>query len=153
MLITTAVLEELDACQTEIDRFAAEWPNGAEVNVPNVIRAQDMDLDLVWLAKHLLDTGAYEDCDTALEEPWAAYVRAVETAQERRRQELAQPFTERNAATDTPGCTFQQRKAAIDKFHTAKVEAGRRTDESIRAAKAAFYVRQAELFVEAIAKI
>ena len=153
MRITTETLEELDACQTQIDQFAAEWPNGAEVNVPNVIRAQDMDLNLAWLAKHLLAPDTYEDYSNALEAPWAAYVCAVNTAKVRRSQELAPHFHERNAATNATGCTFKENKAARDKFHDAKVAAGAAYEKTVDAAKAVYYTRAAALFVEAIAKI
>ena len=42
------------ACREQRERFAAEWPDGAEVTEANVLRAFVLGLDVDWLLSHVL---------------------------------------------------------------------------------------------------
>ena len=48
-LITAAWLLKRGACKHQVMQFQTEWPQGAEVTVANLQKAQRMDLSLIWL--------------------------------------------------------------------------------------------------------
>ena len=47
-LVTAEMLRKRGAGCHELSRFQAEWPKGAEVTLENLLRAAELDLDLLW---------------------------------------------------------------------------------------------------------
>ena len=52
-LITVEWLTERGACHSQVVRFGAKWPDGAEPTEANLLRAVELGLDLSWLAHQL----------------------------------------------------------------------------------------------------
>ena len=69
MKITREWLEGHDACRSQVDIFAAEWPDGVEITEESLNRAVALSLNLDWLAERVLTAPA-----------WAAYRAATATA-------------------------------------------------------------------------
>lgn len=59
--ITTRWLEKVEACTTQIARFSALFPEGAEVTYHNLILAYCYHLDTRWLAWKILKPKNYEE--------------------------------------------------------------------------------------------
>ena len=75
MRITLNWLHKHMACEKEVIRFQAEWPEGAELTEANLIKAADMMFDLDWFAKVYLPAPLrteYKRQETLL---WAEYYR------------------------------------------------------------------------------
>jgi len=54
MTITSDFLREHDACEDQVLIFEAEWPDGAELTLDNLLRAAELGLDIWWLALTVL---------------------------------------------------------------------------------------------------
>lgn len=52
--ITADWLLHRKACEDQITKFAAEWPEGAELTEANLLRAGELGLDIKWLALRVL---------------------------------------------------------------------------------------------------
>ncbi len=87
------------ACSEQKRIFKAEWPNGAAVTLENVLRAQELGLDLSWGAAHWFTPVAREEYerhrapipaeyDRQMAPIWAEYERQEAPIRaERQRQE------------------------------------------------------------------
>lgn len=53
-MITVGWLRRRRACPEQIERFKAEWPDGAEPTHENLLRAAELRLNVDWLALTLL---------------------------------------------------------------------------------------------------
>jgi hypothetical protein len=82
MKITVESLLATNACDSEVNRFAAEWPNGAEVTLANCQRATVLQFDFDWAAGHLLSVQAREAYDAAMAPARAAFRAAMAQATE-----------------------------------------------------------------------
>ena len=51
-MITATMLRTLGACEGHVQRFEAEWPDGAEVTPATLERAHALGLDVPWLARN-----------------------------------------------------------------------------------------------------
>ncbi len=86
MRITVDVLVKARACEDDIEKFRARWPNGCEVTKDNCIEAFcDLDLSPNWAALKLLPTLAAVNMyarvrDMALAEFAEAYKKDGATA-------------------------------------------------------------------------
>ena len=76
MKITKNMLRKHEACSDQVELFAAEWPNGAEVTADNVLRAITLALDVSWLT-HLMTAGARRDYNAAVAGPLHDYYAAI----------------------------------------------------------------------------
>ena len=59
MIITTAYLKQLGACQSGIDAFSNLFPGGeAELNSDNISKAREEELDVAWILERIDDQDA-----------------------------------------------------------------------------------------------
>ena len=73
MEITRLLLESNGAHCSQVDTFAAEWPNGAKVTKKNCLRAAALYLDIDWAAnKFLLSGSAWEAYWEGEDRAWKA---------------------------------------------------------------------------------
>ncbi len=56
--ITAQWLRDQDACEDQVQRFEAEWPNGATITKANCPRAETLRFDTHWVAKRYLRGGS-----------------------------------------------------------------------------------------------
>lgn len=78
MLITAEYLRKFGACDPDVKKFGAEWPNGAEITAENCIRAfVKLGLDPNWAARHFLSAQALAEYAKIRDTVWAWY-RKVE---------------------------------------------------------------------------
>ena len=54
MKVRVPDLRKLNMCSYDVARFAAEWPDGAEVTEANILRAFELGLDVNWWAEQVL---------------------------------------------------------------------------------------------------
>jgi len=66
MKITTELLKEKNACEDDIEIFQAEWPDGAEMTLENLLRIVELELDLDWFTENFLDESAQREYDEAI---------------------------------------------------------------------------------------
>ncbi len=78
--ITAKWLREQGACEDEVLRFEAEWPNGAPITEANCLRGTAMNLDVRWFAKRWLEGQALAAYDAAVAPAHAAYDAALASA-------------------------------------------------------------------------
>jgi len=71
--ITVAALRKIDACEETLNRLARRWPAGAAVTLENLIEAQSLGADLVWLVRSIA-------VDVAVRPAAAVAFDAAETA-------------------------------------------------------------------------
>lgn len=64
-VITADWLREVGACMDEVSVFEGEWPRGAEVTEENVLRAQELGLDIDWLVTECASLEGYRQWRTA----------------------------------------------------------------------------------------
>ena len=76
MNITKKILQAHEACTSQVDTFAAEWPKGVDITEEVLRRALALKLDLDWAAWHLLS----EPARKAYEEATAPARKAYEEA-------------------------------------------------------------------------
>jgi len=109
--ITLAMLR--GACKEQRDIFRKEWPEGAEVTIENVRRAQELGLSLIWGERWITDPArkaylearvqalkAYNEARVparkayleATAPAWEAYYEATATAWKVYREALAQAW-------------------------------------------------------------
>ena len=53
--LTAGKLTEIGACLSEVNKFKAEWPEGAEFTLDNLLRGADLELNMEWLAEEVLE--------------------------------------------------------------------------------------------------
>jgi len=106
--ITAKLLLAKHACQTQIDIFACEWPDGAEVTLESCRRAVVLGLDLSWAAECLLSASAEKVYQAATATAEKAYQAATATAEK--------AF---QAATAPAGKAFQEATASAKKAYQA----------------------------------
>ena len=89
--ITTQWLRAEGARCDEVTRFAADWPEGAEVTRVNLSRAMRLGYNLAWFAERILTTttrtkyrrlvlAAGVQCEQSTETAWAEYLHAAAPA-------------------------------------------------------------------------
>ena len=74
--VTVEHLKAKDACQEQVDLFAATFPDGMPLTEENLLIAARAELDLHWAAIHLLPAQASKVYDEALK----AYDEALASA-------------------------------------------------------------------------
>jgi hypothetical protein len=52
-LITADMLKGMNACENQIIKFRREWPRGARLFKKNLLRAAELNMDLMWWASHV----------------------------------------------------------------------------------------------------
>jgi hypothetical protein len=72
--ITLAMLK--GACKEQCDIFRAEWPEGADVTIENVRRAQELGLTLAW-GEHWFTAPALKVYDETIAPAWKVYDEAI----------------------------------------------------------------------------
>lgn len=60
MRITRKILEREDACESEVADFEIEWPNGANITLKNIRRAQELGLDIEWVVFQFMSKRAQQ---------------------------------------------------------------------------------------------
>lgn len=71
MRVTKKLLQELNACEDQVEAFAAEWPDGCEITAENLTRCIALGLNIEWFAT-LIWGAEYERQRSPL---WAEYER------------------------------------------------------------------------------
>ena len=66
MKVTAELLREKRASCPQVDTFETEWKDGCEVNLPNLLRAVELELDLNWFALHCLPAPIWERYDAEI---------------------------------------------------------------------------------------
>jgi len=79
--ITLEILEKLDACEGQRDKFAAEWPDGATVTKKNCLRGAELGLDFDWAAEEFLSLAARAEYERVRAPAQAEYERVRAPAQ------------------------------------------------------------------------
>ncbi len=90
--ISTADLEELGACQDQIDRFREIFKDadtGVAVDVENVLAADAGGLKLAWLARHVFTTQCHGEYVAAFDRILVECHHAVRRAYDEFARELA----------------------------------------------------------------
>ena len=80
MRITRAWLVRREACAEQVAIFNAEWPTGAELTRDNLRRAAVSNLDLDWLARHMLNPASRRAYYEAMAPARRVYDEAVAAA-------------------------------------------------------------------------
>ena len=93
-LITAANLRELGACEDITTALVKRWPDGAAVTLENLVEAQALGADLIWLARHILSAPAR----AALNEACAPARAALNEAYAPARAALNETYTPALAA-------------------------------------------------------
>jgi hypothetical protein len=75
-VITREWLEEHEACDDHVEKFAATFGDEAELTRANAIKAARAGLDIDWLAGKLLDATALRAYEEAKVPAWRAYQEA-----------------------------------------------------------------------------
>jgi len=88
MRITSAFLREYNACENQASIFDAEWPTGAELTLPNLLRAVELGLDIEWLVP-CIDFGPPAVFNQ--EDRYLAYYAAVMPAYEKYNSDTRRP--------------------------------------------------------------
>ncbi len=78
--ITCEWLEEHEACEDHVEKFAATFGDRAELTRANAVRAVRAGLDIDWLATRLLDAPARRAYEEATTLAWRAYEEATTLA-------------------------------------------------------------------------
>ena len=76
-LVTAERLRQKGAGCNELIRFKAEWPNGAEITLENLLRAAELDLDLLWWVQNCLPAPLRAALARQMAPLWAALARQV----------------------------------------------------------------------------
>ena len=76
-LVTAEMLRKEGATCLSLSRFQAEWPNGAEITLENLLRAADLELDLPWWARHFLPTPLRAEFGRQVNPLWVEFSRQV----------------------------------------------------------------------------
>jgi len=84
--ITLAMLR--GACKEQRDIFEAEWPEGVDITIENVRRAQELGLNLVW-GEHWFTAAARKTYLEAIAPARKVYDEARATAEEAYREAIA----------------------------------------------------------------
>ncbi len=125
--ISTADLEELGACQDQIDRFREIFKDadtGVAVDVENVLAADAGGLKLAWLARHVFTTQCHGEYVAAFDRILVECHHAVRRAYDEFARELA--------GLDGEGGGGQA--AALGKRRMAVARAGHDCDWSLASA-------------------
>ena len=92
MKVTAEMLREKGACESQAEKFEAEWPNGVKIAEASARRAKELGLNTRWFAMHFLAHGALKIYLAADAAAWAVYEEA--TAAERKAYLRAADTTE-----------------------------------------------------------
>lgn len=60
--VTSKFLEELDACEEDMEVFKKLWPNGCKLSERNLLRAAEKGLDINWFSETILTYLEYGKC-------------------------------------------------------------------------------------------
>jgi len=132
-LITAANLRELGACEDITTALVKRWPDGAAVTLENLVEAQALGADLVWLTNAIAEFGAVRT---------AAMVafNAAET-------ECYQVVSTSRSAFLAAQADYSEALYAAD----VTIKAARATHtEAVAAAKAVLALARAQIFLQAI---
>jgi len=80
MKITKEWLEQRGACIEQVETFAAEWPDGTEIDAASLQRIIQLNLDIDWLASEILPAPAFKAYEAARATSLRAYVEATAPA-------------------------------------------------------------------------
>ena len=84
------------ACAGQKRLFRSEWPAGAEATLENVLRAQELGLDLPWGADHLFTPEARAEYQRQSAPLWAEYERQMAPIRAERKRQEAPIWAERD---------------------------------------------------------
>ncbi len=87
--LTASYLDRMGACMAQISRFRAEWPDGAEITLGNILRAYEIGLNVDWLVRNCLSTEAIRSLQKSVAYASRAYSEAVATADRAYEQAVA----------------------------------------------------------------
>ena len=131
--IDVADLRKIDACVETLNRLARRWHDGADLTLENLIEAQSLGADLVWLTNAIAEFGASRT---------AAMVafNAAET-------ECYQVVSTSRSAFLAAQADYSEALYAAD----VTIKAARATHtEAVAAAKAVLALARAQIFLQAI---
>ena len=80
MKITAEMLRDKKACALQVKIFKREWPDGAVINLKNIMRAQELELDIDYAAQFLFPPAAWTKYQTAMAAEWAKFQTATVAA-------------------------------------------------------------------------
>ena len=76
-LVTAEILQEQGATCPALLQFQAEWPDGAEVTLANLLRAAELKLNLLWWTRHFLPHPLWAEFDRQVVLLGAEFTRQV----------------------------------------------------------------------------
>ena len=124
MKITAEMLRGKKACEPQVKTFKQEWPAGAEVTIENIMRAQELELDIDYAAQRLFAPPAWEKYKKALAAEWAKYLTARVVALAKFQTATFAEWTKFQTATFAEWAKFQTATfPAWKEFETAKAVA------------------------------
>ena len=94
MQITVELLKQLGATCEQVQTFAREWPDGAEVTPESVARAVELKLDIDWLACRVLKGKALAEYKRVRASALAEYERVRASALAAYKRATAAAFLE-----------------------------------------------------------
>lgn len=106
--ITIDWLNERKACEDQVDLFRTTFGGSAEVTRDNLVRAGDVGLNLVWLAKRTLTPSQCRAFDEAVAEPGRIFGEAVSEARRIRDETTAEPLRIFDEARDRARRTYSE---------------------------------------------
>ena len=130
--IDVSDLRKIDACAETLNRLARRWPAGAAVTRENLIEAQDLGADLIWLARVIAGRPVRRAIAVAYDKAETDCYQAVSTSRS--------AFYAALEAYDAAGKALDVSIKAARAAHT----------EALAAAKAALATARAEIFLLAI---
>ena len=69
--VTAEMLRRKGAACPALTRFQAEWPDGAEVTLANLLRAAELNLNLFWWENHFLPDPLRAEFERQMAPLWA----------------------------------------------------------------------------------
>lgn len=93
--ITAEILKYHGACIGQVDQFRRIWPDGCEITVANMLKAQEEGLEVSWLGDEECE---YEDGGILSPEEAEEYHKVMESAQREYDQVLTPAYEELNTS-------------------------------------------------------
>ena len=99
--ITVAMLKRMGACSDEVDTFEREWPCGCAPTKKNILRAQELGLNVDWFMDRALTASARAEFNKAIAPARAEYKKAADLAWAEYKKAIAPAWAEFQKATAT----------------------------------------------------
>jgi hypothetical protein len=127
--ITLDWLKSQYACEDQLKIFVETFGESAELNEVNAAKAIESNLDLDWLAVHILTTSALADYERVTATAWAEYERVTATEWAKYERATAPAWAEYERVTSPAGAEYEParptslRTTAWAEYHRATATA------------------------------